>query len=186
MSRTQDQQAINSLFDRIEDVARQSAPRDADAEVQIQQRLRDYPPAPYYMAQTILIQEQALRQAQERIEQLEASQRPAGGFLGGLFGGDEPQRQPAQRQPTRARGPWDRQPDSGRNSGGGGFLAGAAQTAFGVAGGVLLGSAIAGMLTGGAQAEELAPVDEGQADAGADDMGGDDMGGGDFDFGGDF
>ena len=39
-------------------------------------------------------------------------------------------------------------------AGGGGFLAGAAQTALGVTGGVLLGTAIAGMMTGGAQAEE--------------------------------
>lgn len=189
MPNSQDQQAIDSLFDRIEDVARKSQPRDGDAEVLIQQRLRDYPPAPYYMAQTILIQEQALRQAQERIEQLEASQRPAGGFLGGLFDDRQPERQPA-----RTRGPWDRpQVDNDRRgAGGGGFLAGAAQTALGVTGGMLLGSAIAGMFTGGAQADELAPVDEANppdeqdVDTGGDDMGGGDMGGGDFDFGGDF
>lgn len=186
MSNQQDQQAIDSLFDRVESVARNSPPRDADAEALIQQRLRNYPPAPYYMAQTILIQEQALRQAQERIEQLEASQRPAGGFLGGLFGGEEPPRQ----QQARARGPWDRQQgdyDNRRSGAGGGFLAGAAQTALGVTGGVLLGSAIAGMLTGGAQAEEVTPVDDNApADDQDFDAGGDDMGGGDFDFGGDF
>ena len=183
MPNSQDQQAIDSLFDRIVDVARKSPPRDGDAEVLIQQRLRDYPPAPYYMAQTILIQEQALRQAQERIEQLEASQRPSGGFLGGLFDDRQPQRQPA-----RNRGPWDRaQGDDDRRGAGGGFLAGAAQTALGVTGGVLLGSAIAGMFTGGAQAEELAPVDEANPpDDQAIDAGGDDMGGGDFDVGGDF
>ncbi|SEQ60465.1 hypothetical protein SAMN05428969_3667 [Devosia sp. YR412] len=185
MPNSQDQQAIDSLFDRIEEVARKSAPRDADAEVMIQQRLRDYPPAPYYMAQTILIQEQALRQAQERIEQLEASQRPAGGFLGGLFGGEEPQRQPQ----ARARGPWDRQQqdDFNRRGVGGGFLAGAAQTALGVTGGVLLGSAIAGMFAGGVNAAEVTPIDEApQPDDQDFDAGGDDLGGGDFDFGGDF
>ena len=37
---------------------------------------------------------------------------------------------------------------------GGGFLAGAAQTAVGVAGGVLLGNAIAGMFAGPAEAGE--------------------------------
>ncbi|HEY8576897.1 MAG TPA: DUF2076 family protein [Devosia sp.] len=196
MPNQDDQRAIDGLFDRIEDVARNSAPRDRDAEQLIQQRLRDYPPAPYYMAQTILIQEQALRQAQQRIEQLEASQRPAGGFLGGLFGGDEP----APARPQR-RGPWDRQPEQDYDyrrrqfGGGGGFLAGAAQTAMGVAGGVLLGSAIAGMLTGGAEAAEGAFDQGGEAtgdqqdfDAGGEDFGGGDMGdmGGDFDFGGDF
>ncbi len=186
MPNQQDQQAIDGLFDRIEDVARNSQPRDRDAEALIQQRLREFPPAPYYMAQTILIQEQALQQAQARIEQLEASQRPAGGFLGGLFGGDEPQ---PQRRPAR-RGPWDRGQqdyDDRRGQGGGGFLAGAAQTAMGVAGGVLLGSAIAGMLTGGAHAQEPSADNATDQDAEQDfDAGGDDFGGGDFDIGGDF
>ena len=174
MPNQQDQQAIDGLFDRIEEVARNSPPRDGDAEALIQQRLREYPPAPYYMAQTILVQEQALRQAQERIEQLEASQRPSGGFLGGLFGGDEE----PQRRRGRSRGPWERQQEGQ----GGGFLAGAAQTAMGVAGGMLLGSAIAGMLSGGAQAQEYGGIDEQDVDAG----GGDDFGGDDFDMGGDF
>ncbi|WP_332689952.1 DUF2076 domain-containing protein [Devosia sp.] len=185
MPNQQDQQAIDGLFDRIEDVARKSPPRDRDAEALIQHRLREYPPAPYYMAQTILIQEQALRQAQERIEQLEASQRPAGGFLGGLFGDAEPQHRPA-----RSRGPWDRQQQDydDRRGQGGGFLAGAAQTALGVTGGVLLGSAIAGMLTGGAHAAEPSagegadPSEDQDFDAGGDDFGGGD----DFDFGGGF
>jgi hypothetical protein len=186
MPNQQDQQAIDGLFDRIEDVSRNSQPRDRDAEGLIQQRLREFPPAPYYMAQTILMQEQALRQAQERIQQLEASQRPAGGFLGGLFRDEEPRQQPAGR-----RGPWDRQQDDydNRRGQGGGFLAGAAQTAMGVAGGVLLGSAIAGMFTGGAHAQEHNADNSAdqQADQDQDfDASSDDFGGGDFDIGGDF
>ena len=184
MQNRQDQQAIDELFDRIEDVARNTPPRDSDAERLIQQRLREYPPAPYYIAQTILIQEQALRQAQERVAELEASQRPSSGFLGGLFGDSEP-----QRRPSRSRGPWDRQPDAyDERRGQGGFLAGAAQTALGVTGGMLLGSAIAGMLTGGAHADEHggdAPA--GQAGDEGYDSGGDDFfGGDDFDIGGGF
>jgi hypothetical protein len=195
MMNSKDRQAIEGLFDRIEDVARNSAPRDRDAEQLIQQRLGDYPPAPYYMAQTILIQEEALRQAQQRIEELERQGSRGGGFLGGLLG-DANDRPAGGRQ----RGPWDRTPDYGRDrmggAGGGGFLAGAAQTALGVTGGVLLGSAIAGMLTGGAQAEEFQPADQADADApsndaGAEDLGGEDMGGSDFggddlDLGGEF
>lgn len=181
MPNQQDQQAIDSLFDRIEDVARNSQPRDRDAETLIQQRLREFPPAPYYMAQTILIQEQALQQAQQRIEQLEASQRPAGGFLGGLFADTEPQRRPA-----RSRGPWgDPQDDAGQRRGqGGGFLAGAAQTALGVTGGMLLGSAIAGMFTGGAHAQDHDGDNGSDSSADEDIGGGDDFGGGgDFDMG---
>nr|WP_314259688.1 DUF2076 family protein [uncultured Devosia sp.] len=171
MSNQQDKQAIEGLFDRIEDVARNSAPRDRDAENLIQQRLRDYPPAPYYMAQTILIQEQALREARERIEQHEAGRSPQYGW---------------DNQPARARGPWDRQEPSDARPAGGGFLAGAAQTALGVTGGLLLGSAIAGMFAGSAQAEEVQPVDNGDQGQDQDfDAGDDDLGGG-FDFGGDF
>ena len=67
-------------------------------------------------------------------------------------------------------------------------MAGAAQTALGVTGGVLLGSAIAGMFSTPASAEEV-PVDEPQdagADEGMDDGGGDWGGGDDFDMGGEF
>lgn len=182
MPNQQDQQAIDSLFNRIEDVARNSQPRDRDAEALIQQRLREFPPAPYYMAQTILVQEEALRQAQERIQELEANQRvgSGGGFLDSLFGGDVPPRRPA------GRGPWDRgsQDYADRRGQGGGFLAGAAQTALGVTGGMLLGSAIVGMLGGEAQAGE---PDSGGADDQQDiDAGGDGFDGGDFDIGGDF
>ena len=190
MPNQDDHVAIDGLFDRIEDVARNSQPRDRDAETQIQQRLQQFPPAPYYMAQTIVIQEEALRQAQARIEQLEAQgQQRGGGFLGGMFGGSEPQQQ-QQQQPARRRGPWDRGQDDEeqRRPSGGGFLAGAAQTALGVTGGVLLGSAIAGMMTGGANATEYNPEPEPEADPGAEeiDAGADDFGGDDFDMGGDF
>ncbi|TIU14597.1 MAG: DUF2076 domain-containing protein, partial [Mesorhizobium sp.] len=67
-----------------------------------------------------------------------------------------------------------------RQRAGGGFLAGAAQTAMGVAGGVLLGNAIAGMF-GGSEAQATEPAaslpDEAAADP-AGDAGSD--GGGDF------
>lgn len=199
MPNQEDRAAIDGLFNRIEDVARNSPPRDRESELQIQQRLQEFPPAPYYMAQTILIQEQALREAQARIQQLESQgQQRGGGFLGGMFGSGEPVPQ------SRRRGPWDRgseydeRPRSGGMGGsgsGGGFLAGAAQTALGVTGGVLLGSALAGMLTGEAQADEYNadsnsdadPQADADTDTGADDVGGgDDFGGGDFDMGGDF
>ncbi len=197
MPNQDDRAAVDGLFDRIEDVARNSPPRDRDAEIQIQERLAQYPPAPYYMAQTIIMQEEALRQARARIEQLESQDHQrGGGFMGGRFGASQPQ----ASQPARRRGPWDRGPEQderprGFGGGGGGFLAGAAQTALGITGGMLLGSAIAGMFTGGANAEEInadAASDEAadtgveDAELGGDDFGGSDFGGGDFDMGGDF
>lgn len=196
MLKPEDRDAIEGLFDRIEGVAAKSGPRDADAEALIRQRLQQATAAPYYMAQTILVQEHALQLAEQKIAELEASatRQPAGGgFLGGLFGGDN---EPRRAVPSgRPRGPWgereERYDDRPRGGGGGGFLAGAAQTALGVTTGVLLGSAIAGMLGGQANAAEFngdqpavdQPADEPVADDQQDDF---DTGGDDFDVGGDF
>ena len=97
MLNPEDRSAIEGLFARLREVEQRTEPRDPEAEALIRELISRQPGAPYYMAQTILVQEQALRQAQERIEQLEASQRPSGGFLGGLFGGDEaPRRRPGR------------------------------------------------------------------------------------------
>ena len=166
----EDRKAIEGLFDRLDTVAGQNPDRDPDAVALIEQRISQDRAAPYYMAQTVLVQEHALSVAQDRIAELEEqlAQRPAGGGLfGGLFGGGQaPARRSAQRP-----GPMPGQ--SGQQ---GGFLAGAAQTALGVTGGVLLGSAIASMLSPGqALAEEEAAPEEDHG-GGGDDFGGmDDM-----------
>jgi hypothetical protein len=60
----QDRQAIEGLFSRLESVERQAGPRDTEAEAFISQRLVRQPGAPYFMAQTIVMQEYALQQAQ--------------------------------------------------------------------------------------------------------------------------
>lgn len=203
-----DRQAIEGLFQRLGQVESQSPPRDGEAEAFIRDEIARQPGAPYYMAQTIVMQDYALQQAEARIEELEQelAARPAGGggLLGGLFGGGS--REPARPRTVPRVGlgaqPMGAQPMGGPGVGaagmgaggmggggmaqrpGGGFLAGAAQTAMGVAGGLLLGNAIAGMFQGDeAQAAEpaAAPADEPPADdAGAADAGGGDEGGGGF------
>lgn len=189
MLNPEDRSAIEGLFDRLADVERNGPSRDAEADALIARKLVAQPGAAYFMAQTVLVQETALRLARERIDELEAEarRRPAGGgFLGGLFGDTAPRREPARAEQPVAqaqtrRGPWDRQ-DEQR---GGGFLAGAAQTALGVTGGILLGQAIGSVFaSGAAQAAEPAP--EPEPDVADQDSGGDDFGGGDFDMGGDF
>ena len=87
-----DQQAIGYLFEKLANVERQAPPRDAEAERFIRDQIGRQPGAPYYMAQTIVVQEQALEAAQARIEELEhsASRQPSGGLFGGLFGGGSP------------------------------------------------------------------------------------------------
>ena len=67
-----DQQAIENLFGKLAKVESQVPERDGDAERFIRDRINSQPGAPYYMAQTIVVQEQALGKAQQRIAQLEA------------------------------------------------------------------------------------------------------------------
>lgn len=186
-----DQQAINGLFSKLAHVEQQSGQRDAESDHFIQERISQQPGAPYYMAQTIVVQEQALEAAQRPIEELEyqnqqGGQRQGGGFFSSMFGSNQPPQQRAApqqsaygRPPAPAGSPWGNQGQQAMpmqpQRGGGGFLAGAAQTAMGVAGGVLLGNAIMGMMGGdeaqAAEPEAAAPY----AEAPADDM----------DFGGD-
>jgi hypothetical protein len=184
-----DQQAIESLFEKLANVERQAPPRDPEAEAYIREQIARQPGAPYYMAQTIVVQEQALNAAQARIEEPEqqaASQQSSGGsLLSGIFGDS--------RQPSRstgsvprvgrapAAGPEEGYPRGYPQRAGGGFLAGAAQTAMGVAGGVLLGNAIAGMFGGDeAQAAEPKGDEANEEEAGVEDSGFDDGGFGDL------
>ncbi|MET3580634.1 hypothetical protein ABID19_003673 [Mesorhizobium robiniae] len=168
-----DQQAIGNLFEKLANVERQTPPRDAEAERFINDQIARQPGAPYYMAQTIVVQEQALNAAQSRIEELEqqAQQSAGGGLLGGLFGGGGARR--SGSVPRVGRTAAAPPPFSGndRQGAGGGFLAGAAQTAMGVAGGVLLGNAIAGMFGESGEAQAAEPPAPQADDAGSDDAG---------------
>jgi uncharacterized protein len=153
---------IDDLFEKLGRVERDAPPRDPEAEALIRQHVGSQPGAPYYMAQAIVVQEQALANAQARVQELErrvAGRPSGGGFLSGLFGGGE--------ETTR--------PDSGPARGatshsgvyrpaGGGFLAGAMQTALGVAGGVLIADAIASAFA----PEEAAAAEAPPEDAGSE------------------
>ena len=179
-----ERQVIDELFGKIKQAQSGSGARDPQAEARIREHVTAQPAAPYYMAQAIVIQEQALAASQARIEQLESelAQRPAagGGFLGGLFGGGGSSRPaPARRGPAASpasgvdprlaayNSPYQRQ--------GGGFLSGALQTAMGVAGGMLVGNALMHMFEPAAAAaaepssddvaHEAAPHDAPQDDA---------------------
>ncbi|KAB2868352.1 MAG: DUF2076 domain-containing protein, partial [Bauldia sp.] len=79
---TRDRQAIETLFEKLTEVERRSPPRDPEAEAYIRSAIAGQPAAPYYMAQTIVVQQQALEEAERRIAELE---RGSGGLFGGLF-----------------------------------------------------------------------------------------------------
>lgn len=166
---SEEQSLIDGLFARLHDAEAQTAPRDADAEAQINKHLVQQPAAPYYMAQAMLIQEAAIKRLDQRVKELEAQARQnrpgSGGFLAGLFGGGQSQEQrPAQSQQrpdgwgqTRfsqpggnanyASNPNDFRPAQPVQAApqGGGFLRGALQTAAGVAGGVMVADLLTSM-----------------------------------------
>jgi hypothetical protein len=95
----EERQLLTGLFDRVRGAA--NTPRDQEAEALIQDATKAQPYAPYYLTQTVLVQDQALRAANDRLQELEGKvkdlekgQAPSGprpgGFLSGLgslFGG---------------------------------------------------------------------------------------------------
>jgi hypothetical protein len=93
----QERQLVDDLFDRLSKV--ESAPRDPDAAAAISEGLRKAPNAIYALVQTVLLQDEALKRAHERIQELErggADERPqSGGFLDSMretIFGQAPQR----------------------------------------------------------------------------------------------
>ena len=71
----QERQLIDDLFDRLAKL--ESAPRDPEAMSAIMQGLRKAPNAVYALVQTALVQDEALKRAHNRIQELEAAQRAA-------------------------------------------------------------------------------------------------------------
>jgi hypothetical protein len=95
----QEQELVNELFARLAQL--ESTPRDPDAQRLIAQGVQKAPNAAYALVQTVLVQDEALKRANARIEQLQTQlgaaaqpQRQQGGFLDNmrdaLFGRDEP------------------------------------------------------------------------------------------------
>lgn len=78
----QERQLVDDLFDRLARL--ETSPREPDADAAIAQGLRRAPNAVYALVQTVLVQDEALRRADARIQELEGGgeqQQPSGGFL---------------------------------------------------------------------------------------------------------
>jgi uncharacterized protein len=92
----QERQLIDDLFERISKL--ENAPRDSEAMAAIAQGLRQAPNAVYALVQTVLLQDEALKRANSRIQELEAEHAPgqsqSGGFLDSMretiFGQSQP------------------------------------------------------------------------------------------------
>jgi hypothetical protein len=107
----QEKDLITTLLARLKSAGGQ--PKDPEADALIRQAAAEQPDAPYYLVQTVLIQDLSLHNAQNRIAELEnqladaqQAAKPTS-FLGGLFGSRPPA--PASGGGAPA-GPWSRSP----------------------------------------------------------------------------
>lgn len=157
----QERELITGLFGRLQPFEAQ--PRDAEADAMIRDLAARQPASAYLLVQTVLVQEQALKAAQERIAELEAKVAAApagggGGFLGsapkiGPWGSAPAAQSPAALAPApRPSVPSTRSPLQAavgpQAAAGGGFLRTAMATAAGVAGGALLFEGIRNLMGG--------------------------------------
>jgi uncharacterized protein len=121
---SEEQTLIDGLFSRLQQAETDTAPRDAQAEARIKEHMTRQPAAGYYMTQSILVQEHALKsldaqnkQQAQQIQQLQdelqraksQAAQPApssGGFLSSIFGGGSRDAQPPQSAPASSGGGW--------------------------------------------------------------------------------
>ena len=152
----QERQLVDDLFDRLSKL--EGTPRDPDAASAIAQGLRSAPNAVYALVQTVLLQDEALKRANSRIQELEAGgageQRQSGGFLDSMretIFGQERGSVPNVRPPDMASRPtWNSgqvlqqaQGPAPYNQGPYGQPYGAPQAPMGGGGGSFLGTAAA-------------------------------------------
>ena len=90
----EEQTLIDGLFSRLQQAETDSAPRDAQAEARIKEHMTRQPAAGYYMTQSILVQEHALKsldaqnkQQAQQIQQLQQGRQGGRAQFGGQFHG---------------------------------------------------------------------------------------------------
>ncbi len=141
----QERQLVDDLFDRLARV--EGAPRDPDAASAIQDGLRKAPNATYALVQTVLVQDEALKRANARIEELEHAQaqtqaqvqKQSGGFLDSMrdtiFGKEDAPRGSVPNVPPQANRPvWNSGQVLQQTQGGGQYDQGYGQGGYGQGG----------------------------------------------------
>ena len=152
----QEQELVNELLDRLAKL--EGSPRDPDAERLIADGLSRAPHAVYALVQTALVQDEALKRANARIEELQAQtaseSQQRGGFLDSvrdeILGRRDPSVRSQTQSSTTTAPPYAPGPGLAPGMGppfgsGGSFLGTAASTAAGVIGGGLLLNSIRSM-----------------------------------------
>jgi hypothetical protein len=171
----QERQLVTDLFDRLASL--EGNRRDPQAEALIAEGLRHAPNALYALVQTTLIQDEALRNADARIQELEGGGPNAsvqGGFLDNMrdvFVGRRGEGRPSVPSVGGGGGaPWQSRPQEmppqgAPAAGGGSFLGTAAASAAGVIGGALLLNSFRSMFGGGGQSHGAMDSQSGQTQA---------------------
>src|SRR5439155_23724272 len=162
----QERDLITTLLTRLKSTAGQ--PKEPEADQLIRQAMAEQPDAPYYLVQTVLIQDLSLHQAQARIADLEKqvsdSQSKPTSFLGGLFGRSQPE-QPSGGVPSV--GPWNRGPQVAppppQAAPQYAQQPGYAQPGYGPAGGGMMGGGMMGGMGGGGFLRSAAATAAGSA-----------------------
>jgi hypothetical protein len=173
----QERALVADLFDRLAKL--ESEPRDPEAEQLIRDGLARAPHALYPLVQTVLLQDEALKQAEARIQALEDggqdAPRQSGSFLDTMrdtFLGrrDEPPRGSVPN--VRGGSPFGVPPGyqnqgggfpqaAPQQTGGGSFLGTAAAAAAGMIGGSILMNSLGGMFGGNHGSAHAASSDSG-------------------------
>jgi uncharacterized protein len=116
----QERELITTLLTRLQSAASAGQAKDPEADQMIRQAMAQMPDAPYYLVQTVLIQDLSLHNAQNRIAELEKQvaalpppqQQQPTSFLGGLFGRSQPAVPSAPQgsgpNVPQSGGPWTR------------------------------------------------------------------------------
>ena len=161
----QESSMLQDLIRRVQET--QLTEKDPEAEQFLQQALGRNPDAIYILAQTVLVQNMALNQAQSQLQELrqqQQQQKPeparATSFLGSLLGHRDPAPQQPQYQPVPQTPQYQQvppsyepppqyaQPQYAAPSPAGSFLRSAATTAAGVAAGALAFEGIESLMHG--------------------------------------
>lgn len=190
----QERELIMGVAQRLQQA--QLPKKEPEADALINKEIATQPNGVYLLTQAVILQEHALKQAQNQIEALQQeaeaarnAQPASSSFLGDLFGGSKPKPQ-KPTSPHSMTNAHSQQPARQQGGGFGDFMRSAGAMAVGVAGGHLLASALSDMFTNDPSVvEEVAVTGDSaeaavdQASAGAEDVTGssflDDNGAGD-------